>query len=140
MTHQFDVKPNRRSGSLLASTIILFVGSIAAAILFGSVGESISIGLIAFGVGITLIVVFLISATLWAVPSLGESISWIITRHRQDELNYSPGPRETKQHDSRFGTRTPPTVDEVREIKAGSNNWVPAAGRKDKSPPGQQRP
>lgn len=139
MPHQFDVKPDKRSGSMVGATLTMFLGSIAAGIIFGFLGSDAESGVIIFVCGVGLIFMFLALLRTRPVGNMVDAVSWMVTRHREDELNYQPGPR-VNPTPAKFGTQAPSTPDEVRDIKAGGNNWVPAAGSKSPRPSSRRRP
>lgn len=125
MTHDFDVKPSRRTGSILAATLVLVVGTVGGAIFTGTATHnSEHVTFCVVGGLLTIIVM------LWLTSSrpgsfLADRVNWILARHRDESLTYLPEVR-TPQQRQHFGTNAPPTVDEVRELKEGMNTWVPS--------------
>lgn len=134
MTQRFDVPSGRRSGSILGATHALFLGSIVAGVISGFLGSDLGWGFYTFAGGIVAIILFLLISRTRPAQYLSETVSWILVRHKEEELNYEPGPKSRSKSSERSGSRTPPTVEDVREIKANSNNWVPARGTRNAPP------
>ena len=134
MAQRFDVPSGRRSGSILGATHALFLGSIVAGVISGFLGSDLGWGFYTFAGGVVAIIAFLLISRTRPAQYLSEAVSWMLIRHKEDDLNYEPGPKTRSQNSDRSGTRKPPTVEEVRDIKANSNNWVPARGTRNGPP------
>jgi hypothetical protein len=64
--------------------------------------------------------------------TMRERFSWIGSkRHREGIGKYEP--QLIRQRPVRYGTKQPPTIDEIRDLKDSPTNWVPSnavSGRK----------
>ncbi len=125
MTHDFDVKPSRRSGSILAATLVLVVGTVGASIFTGTATHNTEYTLACIVGCIVAVVVMLWLTSSRPGSFLADQVNWILARHRDESLTYLPEIR-TSQRRQHFGTNAPPTVDDVRELKEGMNTWVPS--------------
>lgn len=124
-------RPNRIAASLLATALVLLLGALGAAVVMAAMGgDPLSIPAI-FGCALAMIV--LVTWVTRATPSTRSSVyNWVRGRHmRPAHMDYVPSVREGSRR-KHFGTNTPPSVDDVRELKEGGNTWVPSKARSRK--------
>ena len=124
MTHDFHVRPSRQSGSVLAATIVLSVGTVGGAIFTGVATQDAESVMYCVGGGVAAIFTLLWFSTSRAGGYVSEQLGYLLARHQQDSLDYHPEQKRPKSTD--YGTHRPPTVEEVRELKENTNTWVPA--------------
>ena len=126
MSEKLRYRSDRNSGGLLASTVVLMVG------FFGC----LFVGMLQFprqplvpwliGGG-AVVVLFLLVWMLRDRPSttMRDRFRWL--SRRSDAI---PGagyePRLVKLGPTRYGTRRPPTTEEIRDLKDNERNWVPS--------------
>jgi hypothetical protein len=69
-----------------------------------------------------------VGAWLYSRPAslLSDTMSWVLSRKaRPDRVDYLMARKPVSFR--RFGTNTPPSVDQIRDLKSGTtNNWVPS--------------
>lgn len=123
MPGKIQFRPDRQSGPLLASTIIMFLGAIAAATVTTASGQNPLMGLLIF-VGLAAVIpVFLLLVHTTPQKIISSLIFWAKGRKAPPKTNYQP---RAVQATRRYGTNRPPSATELKEMKGGTNNWVPA--------------
>lgn len=125
MADNFDVRPSRLVGPLLATGMVILLGALGVALTIAAGGGN---GYIAFGVFLGLILLspllgFLVRSR--PVNLLASRFGWMTVRDPNDPGDYLPQAMRIKR---RYGTNRPPTVEDLHEAKENLNNWVPAAG------------
>lgn len=127
----------RAGGSIMASVIVLFVGLTGVCfVAFLAAPENVylTLGIIA---GSFLVLSILVLGVIPRVPLPTGALSWFRGRKgRNQYVGYSP--KISKPTYDTFGTNAPPTVDEVRDIKAEGKNWVPSRTAASRSRPSQR--
>ena len=128
MPHQFHYEPNRRAGSLLATFIVMFLGTFGSAVMVAGAGGDPSIVFTVFGSigGICIAIIWL---SRDASHALSDAYSWVASRKAKPSDAYIPRPRA---HQRVYGTNAPPTVDDLRDAKESGRTWVPnrASGKR----------
>ncbi len=79
-------------------------------------------------VGGSFLLVFLLLGLLRDKPTnswLVDGYYWLL-RRRPDEDAVSYTPRVIKHRPREYGTNEPPTIEEIRDLADGPNNWVPS--------------
>jgi hypothetical protein len=115
----------RAAGSIMATFMVLMVGtmgSLAVAVMANprSTPQFFWIAGGAFVAG-----TILVFGVMPRVSLPTGVFSWMNRRKSREEyLGYTP--RLDKPQPLHVGTNAPPTVEEVRELKNGTNNWVPS--------------
>jgi len=125
MSDKFEVRPGRLAGPLLASGLVILLGALGIALTIAAGGGN---GFTAFIVFLAIILCTPLIALLFRsrpVNLLASRFGWMTVRDPNDTGDYVP--RAMRQR-RRNATNHPPTVEEIREVKEGLNNWVPAAG------------
>lgn len=121
----------------MASVIVLFVGMTGVcfvAFLVAPENAYLTIGII---LASFLILSILVLGVIPRVPLPTGALSWFRRRKgRNQYVGYSP--RISKPTYDTFGTNAPPTVDEVRDIKAEGKNWVPSRTAASRARPSQR--
>jgi hypothetical protein len=123
ISQDMEKRPSRIAGPLLASMLVVLYGAIGAAVLIaGGGGNPLTALLILGGV---LILFGLFAYFIQSIPRspMDSAYSWIRSRQARPDDLYLPKIRRSRQH---YGENAPPTVDDVRELKEGLNNWVPS--------------
>jgi hypothetical protein len=119
-------RPSRQSSSIAAAMLILVEAATGIAFVLLLVSPRPDrMFLIIAGV---LLVLALLVAWLYRRPSslLAETMSWVMSRKaRPERTDYDLSRKPVSFR--RFGTRTPPSVDQIRDLKSGStSSWVPS--------------
>lgn len=119
-------RPSRQSSSIAAAMLILVEAATGIAFVLLLVSPSPDrMFLIIAG---ALLILALLVAWLYRRPSslLAETMSWVMSRKaRPERTDYDLSRKPVSFR--RFGTRTPPSVDQIRDLKSGTtNNWVPS--------------
>ncbi|SFI76205.1 hypothetical protein [Planctomicrobium piriforme] len=125
MTRNFDVRPDRRAGPLLASTLVMLLGAVGASAVIAGSGGDPYIGLLIFlgVIGAALIFGYVMRST--PSTTLTSRFGWLASKDARPADDYLPRAMRIKRS---YGTNHPPTVEEVKDLKGSVNNWVPAKG------------
>jgi len=123
MAGQFQFRPDRRSGPLLASTLVLFLGAIAAAVVTTASGKSPYFGLLIFAAFAAVVPICVIFLRVTPQRTLTSLYGWIQSRNTQPKTDYQ---LRTVRTTRAYGTNRPPSVDDLKDLKDGPNNWVPS--------------
>lgn len=118
-----NLSQQRPSGSVAAAAIVLMLGTVGCTVVMAIAGQDpVAAGLLFVG---GLLLIGLMTWLLRTTPDLGAALyGWVRSRHvRPPEVHYEPTPRQHRSQS--FGTNSPPSVEEVRELKEGLNTWVP---------------
>jgi hypothetical protein len=118
-------RPDRHSSSIAAAMLILVeaVTGVAFVLLLVSPSPDRTFLIIAAAVLLLAIVVGWLYGR--PVSILSETMSWVMSRKaRPERVDYTLSQRPVSFR--RFGTKTPPSVDQIRDLKSGTNNWVPS--------------
>ena len=133
MSDNFKYRSDRNVGPVLAASIVITLGG----------GCLLVLGSFAFPrdlhIPILIAAAFILGAlfVIWQLQdrpksTLRERFSWIGSkRHREGINEYEP--KIVRESARRYGTRRPPTLDDVRDLKDSPTNWVPShavSGRK----------
>ncbi|MCA8997242.1 MAG: hypothetical protein KDA80_09650 [Planctomycetaceae bacterium] len=123
MAGNHGIRPDKRSGPLLASALVVFLGGLGVAIIMAAGGADPAAGLTIFGAGLGLI--FCLALLGRAVPSttLSDLYGWVTSKDSRPAVDYEPRAVGQRRHE--YGTNRPPTAEEVREMKESPNCWVP---------------
>ena len=128
MSENFTHPHRRFLGSIFASSIILATGAIPIACVVAASGATVESFLILTGCGIGAIILMTIGARQLRTSDVRGVWGWVFSRDaRPAPMAYTPRPRRTRP--ATTGTRRPPSVEEVRELKDGINTWVPSDRR-----------
>lgn len=133
MWENYKSRSDRNVGPILGATIIIVLGGFGIVVIgtLTSSGSAEVPALIAaaFVLG-SLIVLWLMQGR--PRSTMRERFSWIGSkRHRESIPEYQP--KIIRERPVRYGTKRPPTLDEVRDLKDSPTNWVPSnavSGRK----------
>lgn len=118
-------RPDRNASSIAAAMLVLVEAATGVAFVLVLVSDNpdLTFTLIAAGV----LLISLLSIWLYNRPAvrLVDTMSWVFSRKaRPERVDYQLSRKPVSFR--RFGTKTPPSVDQIRDIKAGTNNWVPS--------------
>ena len=139
MSQGFQDRSNRRSGSALGATAVLFLGSVGAGILAGVLGNDPNYSMLVLVLGGSGILLLLWLAFRNPAGSMLDSFAWMVSRQREDDVTYLPRRRQRGMPPPI--SLTPPTAEEVRELKESGSTWVPGRNsRKAELPPPAQAP
>ena len=133
MWENYKSRSDRNVGPILGATIIIMLGGFCI-LMVGTLttsgnSEVPAIIAVSFVLGSLFI--------LWLLrdrprSTMRERFSWIGSkRHREAIPEYQP--KIVRERPVRYGTKQPPTLDEVRDLKDSPTNWVPSnavSGRK----------
>jgi len=122
-TGQFQFRPDRRSGPLLASTLVLFLGAIAAAVVTTASGKSPYFGLLIFAGFAAVVPVCVIFLRATPQRTLTSLYSWIQSRDTHPKADYQV---RTVRATRTYGTNRPPSAEDLKDLKDGPHNWVPS--------------
>lgn len=133
MWENFKTRSDRNIGPVVGATMIIMLGGFCILVIgtLTSSGSAETPALIAISFVLGSLFV------LWLLrdrprSSMRERFSWIGSkRHREGIPEYEP--QILRDRPVRYGTKRPPTLDEVRELKDSPTNWVPSqavSGRK----------
>lgn len=126
MKDHIPVRPSKMIAPLLATAIILLIGTafcIAILLAFGE-GKPLPI---AVAIGSAL----LFGMLLWSWRDRPQAekrglIAWMLQRNQQPELaSYRLG---VIRHKQEYGRNQPPTVEQLRDLKDPTRTWVPHQG------------
>lgn len=125
MGNKYKYRSDRNSGGLFASTVVLTM-AVFGGIMVGSVAYP-SDPWTVWGIGIGGAVLILV--LVWLLRdrpenTLRESFGWLSRREPEPKVDYEP--KVIRAERVRYGTKRPPTAEEVRDLKDGDRNWVPA--------------
>jgi len=123
MPGKIQFRPDRQSGPLLASTVIMFLGAIAAATVTTASGQSPVVGLLLFVALAAVMPVFLVLIRTSPQRMVSSLAQWAGQRRKRPQANYQPRPMRATRT---YGTNRPPSATELKEMKGGTNNWVPS--------------
>ncbi|WP_437225630.1 hypothetical protein SH661x_004155 [Planctomicrobium sp. SH661] len=123
MPANFQFRPDRRSGPLLASTLVLFLGAIGAAVVVTASGTNPYVGLAIFAGFAAIVPVFVFLLRVSPQRTLTSLYSWIKSREFRETEEYKPKAVRSVRD---YGTNRPPSVADLKELKNGTNNWVPS--------------
>lgn len=128
MARSHPIHRNRHNGSLVAATLVVFMGAAGAAAVMAGGGADPVLALFVVGGAIVLIglLIYLCSVS----PAVGASLyGWVASRYaRPEPLDYRPALKSSGEHVC-YGSNAPPTADDVRELKDSINTWVPSGAR-----------
>lgn len=130
MPGDFKNTHNKFSGSILASTLVFFIGGLGVAIVVASSGGNpiwtfAAVGLV---LGLFLLLNWLISTT--SATSLRDCYRWAFSKRVRPEPEYEP--RRKAERAARYGEKGPPSADDLKELKDGTRSWVPSNTRSGK--------
>lgn len=123
MAGNFNIRPDRRSGPLLASAIVLFLGALGVAIVVTASGQNPYQALLVFVVFAAVVPVLALLLRATPQRTLHSLYSWIRSRKEMESRIYQPRAVRTKV---RYGTNLPPSAADVKDLKGGTSNWVPS--------------
>ena len=133
MWENYKSRSDRNVGPILGATIIIVLGGFGILVigtLTSSGGAEIPALIAAAFVLGSLLILWLLQGRPRA--TMRERFSWIGSkRHREGIPEYQP--KIIRERPVRYGTKRPPTLDEVRDLKDSPTNWVPSnavSGRK----------
>jgi hypothetical protein len=119
-------RPSRQSSSIAAAMLILVEAAtgVAFVLLRGAPRPDRMFLLIAAAMLLLAILVGWLYGR--PVSILSETMSWVMSRKaRPERMDYELSRKPVSFR--RFGTKTPPSVDQIRDLKSGTtNNWVPS--------------
>jgi hypothetical protein len=119
-------RPDRQASSLAAAMLVMVQAVTGVAFVLVLVAEDPDKAFLLIAGGVFLLAV--VGAWLYARPAslLADTMSWVLSRKaRPDRIDYQMSRRPVSFR--RFGTNTPPSVDQIRDLKSGTtNNWVPS--------------
>lgn len=102
---------------------MLFLGSVGAGILAGVLGNDPNYSVLVLLLGGSGIVLLLWLAFRSPASSLLDSFGWMVSRHRDEDVTYLP--RRRQRGTPPPISLSPPSAEEVRELKNSGNTWVP---------------
>lgn len=133
MWENFKYRSDRNIGPIVGASIVIMMGGfcvlVVGTLTYSGDAQVPIIAAVSFVVGALLV--------LWLVQdrpksTMRERFSWIGSkRHREGIPEYEP--QIIRERPVRYGTKRPPTLDEVRDLKGSPTNWVPSnavSGRK----------
>lgn len=123
MSAPFQFRPDRRSGPLLASTLVLFLGALGAAVVVTASGKNPYFGLLIFAAFAGVVPVFTLLLKATPQQTLTSLYSWMRSRRDRPEEEYQPRAVRSAHN---YGTNRPPSAADLKELKGGTNNWVPS--------------
>jgi len=123
MAGNYQYRPDRRSGPLLASTLVLFLGAIAAAVVTTASGKSPVVGICIFVAFAAMTPVFLWMLRATPQQTVGSLYIWLRSRETKPKTDYQPRPVRAQRT---YGTNRPPSTEQLKDLKDGPNNWVPS--------------
>jgi hypothetical protein len=137
MSGKFEGRPDRRAGPLLASSLVMLLGALGIAILAAAGGKDPYIGLFVFLGALGGVLVFGYLVQHLPTGTMSTRFDWMKSKDARPANDYAPQPRRPRrQH---YGERQPPSVEDIRDLKEGLNNWVPSnAPRRKKTSPEDQ--
>lgn len=122
-------RPDRQASSLAAAMLVLVQAVTGVAFVLVLVADDPDKAFLFIAGGIFALT--LICAWLYARPAslLADTMSWVLSRKaRPERVDYQASRKPVSFR--RFGTNTPPSVDQIRDLKSGTtNNWVPSRTR-----------
>lgn len=125
MGNNYKYRSDRNSGGLFASTVVLtiavFGGIMVAYSAFSADPWTV------WGIGIcAALLILLMNWLLRDRPAgtLRESFGWLSQKNPEPKIDYEP--KLVRAERVRYGTKRPPTAEEIRDLKEGDRNWVPS--------------
>ena len=129
MPRSIQANPNRQSAPMLATFLTLMYGVIGCsfAIVFSSDAPEWH-----FGIVLTAILAFALLCYLMrrAARDVVQSAATWIMRHRNDDPLADYSPTRKRGGIRQYGTQRPATADEVRQMQADRNVFVPAGSKR----------
>ncbi|MCA9075775.1 MAG: hypothetical protein KDA93_12125 [Planctomycetaceae bacterium] len=131
MWENMKFKSDNNSGSWAAAYFILTLGMVGlSALALAVFNDRPETAWIVLGVVALLLI---LSIVLRRIDLPSSTLGGIFGGRGSRPLDYEPRLKGGKPKSLEFGTNSPPTVEDIRQAKESSNNWVPhgsASGRR----------
>lgn len=124
MPGEFGTAYRKLAGSILASTFVLLVGGLG--ILLGLLIAGGDLTYVIWTVGLTavgLTAFFWLIRACSSINARGQYL-WVFGLKSPSQEEYQP--KRASRSRQVYGQNQPPSADEVRDMKEGLHNWVPA--------------
>jgi hypothetical protein len=111
--------------------LVVLYGAIGAGVLIAGGGGNPLVAMLILG-GV-LILFGLFAYFIQSIPRgpVDSAYSWVRSRQARPDQAYLPKIRRSRQS---YGEKAPPTIDDLRELKDGLNNWVPSKQPRRRKP------
>ncbi len=131
MPGDFRPSNSKFAGSILAACIVGLFGALGIAFVSAASGGDpvITLGVILGGACGLFLVIWLLNTTSNVSPRA--CYNWVFSKNARPKADYEPRRKRTKKED--YGTQTPASAEEVKDLKDGLRNWVPSNTREGRS-------
>ncbi len=115
----------------MAAAFVGLFGALGVAFVAAASGGDpvITLGVILGGVCGFLVVLWLLSNSASVSPRA--CYNWVFSKNVRPKADYEPRRKIAKRE--KYGTQTPASAEEVRDLKDGLRNWVPSNTRDGRS-------